>query len=97
LDTASSLPSLDVSREGGEVLKRTSITPPEHEPGLLPRWLREQGAEVVIAGGMGSRAQVLFRETGIRVVTGAPSLSAEQVVRDFLAGALVTGDNTCDH
>jgi predicted Fe-Mo cluster-binding NifX family protein len=87
----------DVSPEGSQVLASTSLTPPEHAPGLLPRWLREQGAEVVIAGGMGSRAQALFQQTGIRVVTGAPSLPAERIVRDFLAGALVTGDNACDH
>jgi predicted Fe-Mo cluster-binding NifX family protein len=87
----------DVSPDGREVLRRTATTPPEHAPGLLPRWLREWGVEVVITGGMGSRAQALFRETGIRVVTGAPSLSAEQIVKDFLAGALVTGDNACDH
>ena len=87
----------DVSPDSRKTLKRTLITAPEHAPGLLPRWLREQGAEVVIAGGMGSRAQALFREAGIQVVTGAPSLSAEQIVRDFLARVLVTGENVCDH
>jgi ATP-binding protein involved in chromosome partitioning len=77
--------------------QKTLLTPPEHAPGLLPRWLREQRAEVVIAGGMGSRAQALFAEAGIRVITGAQSVSAEQIVKDFLAGGLVTGQNSCDH
>ncbi len=31
------------------------------QPGLLPRWLHEQ-SEVIIAGGMGQRAQMLFRK-----------------------------------
>ena len=35
--------------------------------------LGERGANVIIAGGMGSRAQGLFNENGIKVVTGAPA------------------------
>lgn len=87
----------EVSPEGRQLRETTFVTPPEHAPGLLPRWLKEQGVEVVIAGGMGSRAQSLFQEADIRVVTGAPSLSGEEVVKAFLAGTLVTGANTCDH
>ena len=39
-----------------------------HEPGLLPRWLAEQGTNVILAGGMGIRAKQLFEENGITVV-----------------------------
>lgn len=87
----------DVSPEGCQLRQTIFVTPPEHAPGLLPRWLKEQGVEVVIAGGMGSRAQSLFKESGIRVVTGAPSLFGEEIVRAFLAGILVTGANACEH
>lgn len=87
----------EVSPAGGEVLKTASLTPPAHAPGVLPGWLREQGTEVVIAGGMGSRAKLLFRQSGIRVITGAPSLPGEEIVKAFLAGTLVTGANACDH
>lgn len=87
----------DVSAEGGQVLGRTSATPPPHAPGVLPQWLHEQGVNLVLAGGMGSRAQTLFGEAGIRVVTGVPSLPAEEVVQAYLNGTLTTGVNTCDH
>jgi Mrp family chromosome partitioning ATPase/predicted Fe-Mo cluster-binding NifX family protein len=73
------------------------LTPPPHEPGLLPRWLHEQGATVIIAGGMGQRAQVLFAESGIKVVVGAPAEAPEALVRAYLDGTLQTGDNVCDH
>jgi hypothetical protein len=31
-------------------LKKETLDPPPHEPGVLPRWLKEQGVNVVIAG-----------------------------------------------
>ncbi len=71
--------------------------PPPHEPGLLPRWLKEQNADVIIAGGMGMRAQQIFQQYGIKVITGAPSAQPHEVVDAWLKGTLVCGDNTCDH
>ncbi|MFH1848505.1 MAG: NifB/NifX family molybdenum-iron cluster-binding protein, partial [Candidatus Omnitrophota bacterium] len=44
------------------------LTPPAHAPGVLPKWLGEQGANVIIASGMGTRAQNLFKENGIDVI-----------------------------
>ena len=60
---------VDVDEDGPQAAEAPrSLTPPPHEPGLLPRWLHEQGADVVIAGGMGQRAQQLFAQSGIRVL-----------------------------
>jgi hypothetical protein len=46
---------------------------------------------------MGQRAQDLFTERKIEVVIGAGSESPEKLAADYLAGALVSGDNVCDH
>ena len=73
------------------------LTPPAHEPGVLPRWLHEQGATVIIAGGMGMRAQQLFTQNNITVVVGAPADEPEKLVSAYLSGTLKTGDNVCDH
>jgi ATP-binding protein involved in chromosome partitioning len=70
---------------------------PPHEPGVLPRWLHEQGANMVITGGMGQRAQQLFAQNGIQVVMGAPPDPADDVVVAYLNGTLQTGANLCDH
>ncbi|MFO7870851.1 MAG: NifB/NifX family molybdenum-iron cluster-binding protein [Kiritimatiellia bacterium] len=70
---------------------------PGHQPGLLPRWLAEHGAEMIIAGGMGRRAQDLFSQQGIRVIVGAPADDPEAVVRAWMNGKLQTGENLCDH
>ncbi|MFH0915870.1 MAG: iron-sulfur cluster carrier protein MrpORP, partial [bacterium] len=88
---------IDVDRSSGSVVGKTTLPAPEHEPGLLPRWLADKKADLIISGGMGSRAQQLFVEQGMTVVTGAPMTDPETIVLDYLAGALETGDNVCDH
>ena len=83
--------------EDQSIRSREDVTPPAHEPGLLPRWLKEKGVSVVIAGGMGQRAQVIFEQAGIEVICGAPSQEPNEVVNSYLEGNLQTGDNACDH
>ncbi|RJR39603.1 MAG: hypothetical protein C4567_11860 [Deltaproteobacteria bacterium] len=73
------------------------LTPPPHEPGVLPRWLGDLGVNLIFAGGMGQRALDLFAEQGIRVITGSPSQESEALVQGYLSGALVNGPNVCDH
>ena len=88
---------VDVEPTEKKILTRNDIVPPPHEPGLLPRWLAEQGANVIIAGGMGSRAQMLFAEHNIEVIVGAPAETPETLVTDLMAGTLQSGVNVCDH
>ena len=73
------------------------VKAPAHEPGVLPRWLGEQGVSLIIAGGMGQRAQQLFGNQNIDVVIGAPSEEAKTLVKSYLSGTLSTGINLCDH
>jgi len=63
----------NVDKASKSVASTEYFDAPAHEPGLLPRWLAEKGVNCVIAGGMGSRAQQLFAENGITVITGAPA------------------------
>jgi Mrp family chromosome partitioning ATPase/predicted Fe-Mo cluster-binding NifX family protein len=86
-----------IETENGQIQGKSMHTPPPHEPGVLPRWLHEMGANVIIAGGMGSRAQSLFNENGIKVITGAPADTPESLVHQYLTERLVTGANVCDH
>jgi ATP-binding protein involved in chromosome partitioning len=87
----------DVGPDGKTVGNRQVVTPPPHEPGTFPKWLHEQGATVIIAGGMGSRAQSLFGQNGIQVVVGVTGGTPETIVHKFLAGRLTKGANICDH
>jgi len=81
----------------GKVVNEIYANPPPHEPGLLPQWLSQKGVHCVIAGGMGSRAQQLFAQKGIKVITGALGESPKEIVEHYLKGTLQTGTNTCDH
>jgi len=87
----------DIDDKLKKVKSRNDIIPPAHAPGVLPQWLRENDVNVIIAGGMGQRAQQLFVQNDIKVVIGATSNSPEEIVSDYLAGKLETGDNICDH
>jgi predicted Fe-Mo cluster-binding NifX family protein len=80
-----------------QILAQSLVVPPPHEPGLLPRWLHQQGVQVVIAGGMGRRALDLFAQNGIAVHAGASGDTPDNVARAFLNGALNGGTPTCGH
>jgi Mrp family chromosome partitioning ATPase/predicted Fe-Mo cluster-binding NifX family protein len=88
---------VEADGQAGQIVSTRYLEPPPHEPGVLPRWLHEQGTDVVVAGGMGQRAQGLFAQAGIRVVVGAPGDEPEQIAAALLNGTLETGRNVCDH
>jgi ATP-binding protein involved in chromosome partitioning len=87
----------DVDEAKGEIVGKEIITSPEHQPGLLPAWLAEQGVSVVIASGMGSRAQELFRQNRISVAVNALEDDPERAVMAYIKGVLEVGDDVCDH
>lgn len=87
----------EVDAENKTILEGKLINPPPHEPGVLPRFLSEQGADIIIAGGMGARAQDIFAQHGIKVLIGAPSGPPDEVVKNYLEGNLALGQNPCDH
>lgn len=88
---------LDVDENSKSITGEEVVVPPPHEPGLLPKWLHDKNVNVIIAGGMGMRAQQLFQQYGIKVVIGAPSEQPQKIVLDWIKGALITGVNICDH
>ena len=87
----------EVDPDKKTILGKEMLTPPPHEPGVLPKWLSELGADLIITGGMGVRAQNLFSQSGVKVVVGAPAQDPMGVVQSYLDGTLKTGANICDH
>lgn len=88
---------VEVNDQTNEIVNTKHLQPPAHAPGVLPAWLHEQGANVIIAGGMGQRAQQLFAQNDIKVVVGASAQTAEELTQAYLADSLQTGSNICDH
>jgi predicted Fe-Mo cluster-binding NifX family protein len=86
-----------VDTSGDMIISETNLEAPPHQPGVLPRWLAENGVTDVIAGGMGERAQQLLEHKGIRVFTGAPALNKDELVRKFLDNSLTYSPHQCHH
>jgi len=88
---------IEVNRETKEIVAERREQPPAHQPGVLPNWLKQEGADLILAGGMEMRAQNLFAEHGIEVMVGMPAETPDHLVKSYLEGSLQPGDNICDH
>mgnify|MGYP002401283509 FL=1 len=86
-----------VNVENNVITEVNEVVPPEHIPGLYPRWIAGFGVTDVIAGGMGQQAIMLFNQQKINAFVGAPIKPAVDLVQDFLADRLNLSANYCDH
>ncbi|NLW91026.1 MAG: dinitrogenase iron-molybdenum cofactor [Syntrophomonadaceae bacterium] len=71
-----------------------SLPNPGHQPGALPAFLKVQGAKLVIAGGMGGRAQDLFAENNIQVIVGI-SGNISDVITQYEKSELKSSGEVC--
>jgi len=81
---------LIVDVEGDEIKKTDSIDNPyynNHVPGMVPQFINEQRANVMIAGGMGPRAIDMFSNLGMEVVTGAIG-NVGNILQAYLRGEI---------
>ena len=83
--------------ENGAVTKTENLIPPPHEPGVIPNWLAQQGATVVLVGGMGERAQEILQSHGVAVVCGVQPDKPLEIIKNYLARNLTVGGNACNH
>jgi predicted Fe-Mo cluster-binding NifX family protein len=85
-----------VEIQNGRVVAREETPNPGHQPGFLPQYLSEKGVGVIIAGGMGPRAQGLFAEKNIQTIIGIQG-PIDEVINKFLRQELEAGQDLCDH
>ncbi|MEA3313170.1 MAG: NifB/NifX family molybdenum-iron cluster-binding protein [Caldisericota bacterium] len=92
-----------VDVDGNVVENVRSIRNPmvnEHNPGDLPAFMKEQGINVIITGGMGSKAQQYFEGYEIKPVTGAHG-RVKDVLEEYLHGKVSYGAakavEPCEH
>jgi len=77
-----------VDLDGQEVKQVNAVANPNygrHAPGTVPTFIQNQGADVMLAGGMGRRAIALFQQYGIQAVTGAAG-SVRHALEQYLGG-----------
>jgi len=82
--------------QNGRVIARLEIPNPGHQPGFLPEYLSARGVSVIIAGGMGPRAQGLFAEKNIETMIGVQG-RIDDVIEKYLRHELEAGQDLCDH
>ncbi|MBU0502369.1 MAG: NifB/NifX family molybdenum-iron cluster-binding protein [bacterium] len=87
-------PEFTIVEVNNNVVSKELIPNPGHHPGFLPKFLKENGVGVIIAGGMGQRAQALFAEQQIKTVVGVAGRVAD-VVNDYLTGSIKGGQSLC--
>lgn len=83
--------------ENDKIIETKELEPPEHVPGLYPKWVAQFGVTDVIAGGMGEKAIYLFNQQNINAFVGAPTKSAIELVNDFITNKLTLSANYCNH
>ncbi|MFK5883543.1 MAG: NifB/NifX family molybdenum-iron cluster-binding protein [Candidatus Izemoplasma sp.] len=79
-----------------EIVNKTVVVPPKHEPGVLPQFLAENGTNVIITGGMGKMAVDLFKQNNIDVILGANG-PIELNINEYIGGFLTSTGTMCDH
>ncbi len=80
-----------------EIIVINEIEPPEHIPGLYPKWVANYGVTDVIAGGIGQKAIGLFNDFKINVYAGGPAKTSKEIVNDFINNKLDLSANYCNH
>ena len=68
----------------------------KHQPGQVPKYIQRQGADVMVAGGMGQRAIQIFDQMGIEAYSGAAGTIRRAV--ELVVGGQLTEATPCrDH
>lgn len=85
-----------VEVEEGETLSVDEIDNPfygDHAPGQVPAFIKSQGADVILVGGMGRRALAFFDQYSIQAVSSS-GRTVQQALQGFFEGS-VDGVEPC--
>jgi predicted Fe-Mo cluster-binding NifX family protein len=80
--------------QDGVVVATTYIPNPGHDVARPPEYLHSLGADIVIAGGMGTQAIALCNSLGMTVATGVSGAPAA-AVDSYLNGTLESEGGIC--
>lgn len=77
------------------VVKKETLTPPPHAPGVLPKWLVTNNVTDVLVFTMGERANKILEHFDIRVFLGAPVINSDEIVQGFIADTIEFSAELC--
>lgn len=84
-----------INPETNEIISIEEKVPEEGISCQSASWIAQEGANVILAGGMGMRPMMIFEQNGVKVVPGCPELPVKDVIEGFLAGKIERGENSC--
>ncbi len=88
---------ITADREKKVVIEKQYLTPPPHEPNVIPQWIAENKADIVLTGGIGPKAEAILKGNKVAVIKGVSGEDAEKIAIDYLNGTLEISENKCDH
>lgn len=84
-----------VEIKDNKIKNKKIIENPGHMTGFLPKFFKEKNINCVIAGGAGFRAQELFKQFGIKLITGIQG-NIDNVIKEFIKKELKQGEDLCN-
>ncbi len=88
---------VDVDLEKKEIKNMEEKIPDGGVSCQCTNWLANNGANIVLAGGMGLRPQSVLEQNGVDVVCGCPEIDVRELVQNYLDGSLELTENSCNH
>lgn len=88
-----------VAEAAGETVEKATIFEVQgmqHNHSGIAGFLKEQGVEVILAGGMGAPMQQALKMQGFELYCGVSGLAVE-AVEAFLRGEIEQSESTCGH
>ena len=86
---------VEINPETKEIISIEKKVPEEGISCQSASWIATQGANIILAGGMGGRPMAIFAQNGVKVIAGCPELEIETVVNQFLNDSLALGEKSC--
>jgi predicted Fe-Mo cluster-binding NifX family protein len=80
--------------DNNEVKGSTLVKNPPHQKGYLPKFLKDQGIDVVIAGGIGQMAVNLLNDLGVKCYMNVQG-DVDTVIENFLNHSLENDGKPC--
>lgn len=77
-----------------QILNAQCITPPSFSLSTLPKWMRDNNIDLILAGGMDQHAKDMFTQNHIDVHVGFLNRSIKAVIEAFIESQLGPGETT---
>jgi predicted Fe-Mo cluster-binding NifX family protein len=83
-----------VEIEDNKIKSKEVINNPGHHPGSIPEFLHEKGIDCIVSGGMGRKAEELFRQYNIEIVVGVTG-AIDETLEKIRNGSLESEKSLC--